>query len=213
MPGNERLSFGDMTFEQMESRFGLREGPRRRLFEGVPSVAPSPALAEMIRRGRRAVMPNERARAYRLISPVLAELEELRPGKIVALPEIPLDFKEIEGLRGVPDFILSGSMTRRVVPLVAIVEAKKDDTETGLPTCITELYAAYLINQRRPRVIHGCVTTGYDWQFVALDGATKTATVDLETYLLTELPDVLGVLCHAIDAALAELGDVVRAET
>jgi hypothetical protein len=91
--------------------------------------------------------------------------------------------KEVEGLRGIPDFILSGSFTRRLVPLVTIVEAKKDDTETGLPTCITELYAAYLLNQRRPRVIHGCVTTGYEWQFVALDGATKVATVDRETYL------------------------------
>ena len=45
----------------------------------------------------------------------------------------------------------------------------------------------------------------------ASDGEAKLATVDRETYLLTELPDVLGVLCHIVDAALAELGDVAGA--
>ena len=114
-------------------------------------------------------MPNERARAYRLIAPVLSELEELRPGELVALPEILLEVEDVEGLRGVPDFILSGSLTRRVLPLAIIVQANWDDTATGLPTCIAELYAAYLLNRRRPRVVHGCVTTGYEWQFVALD--------------------------------------------
>src|SRR5262249_47967816 len=165
----------------LESQYGIREGPRGILFEeNLPEMAPSPTLTEELRRARRAVMVNERARAYRLIAPVLSELEVLRQGKIMTFPEPPLEAKGVEGRRGTPDFVISGRLTPRLVPIVTIVEAKKDDTEPGLPQCIAELYASYLINGNRPSKMHGCVTTGYDWQFVQLDGARKVAHIDTQ---------------------------------
>jgi hypothetical protein len=209
MPPPEKLTFRDMTFEILESRYGIREGRRRILFEGgLPEITPSATLVENLRRARSAVMVNERSRAYRLVAPVLSELEEQRRGKIMTFPEVSLEAEGVEGLRGNPDFIISGSLTPRLVPIVAIVEAKKDDTEPGLPQCIAELYASYLINRNRPGTIHGCVTTGYDWQFVQLDGGKKIAHVDTEVYLIAEPAKLLGVLGHIVDAALAELPEL-----
>ncbi len=211
MPTQEGLTYRDMTFEILESQYGIREDRRGILFDDdVPQVTPSATLLENLRRTRHAVMLNERARAYRLISPVLSELEEQRFGKIMTFPEISLEAKGVEGLRGNPDFVISGSLTPRLVPIVAIVEAKKDDTEPGLPQCVAELYASYLINGNRPGTLHGCVTTGYDWQFVRFEGATKRVHVDTRVYLIAEPSRLLGVLCHVVDAALAEMPELAR---
>jgi hypothetical protein len=203
----EKLSFRWMTFEILEARYGIREGERGILFPGgIEPVAPSLVLTETLARGKRVIMPNERARAYRLISPVLSEVETLRPGKVVALPEISIEVHDVEGLCGNPDFILSASMSSRVVPIAAIVEAKKDDTEPGLPQCVAELYAAYLLNHERPEQLYGCVTTGFDWHFIRFEGAEKVAYVDTEIYLLSDLARLLGVFRHIVDATLAALG-------
>jgi hypothetical protein len=153
-PAPEELIFRDMTFEILESQYGIREGRRRVLFErSIPEVAPSSALVDFLGRARHAMTVNERSRAYRLVAPILSELEELRLGKIMTFPEPMLEAKGVEGLRGNPDFVISGSLTPRLVPIAAIVEAKKDDTEPGLPQRIAELYASYLINGNRPSPI------------------------------------------------------------
>jgi hypothetical protein len=213
MVSSEKLTFRDMTFESLESLYGIQEGRRGILFgEGPPATTPSATLLETLRRARYAVMVNERSRAYWLIAPVLSELDEMRRGKIMTFPEIALEAKGVEGLRGNPDFVISGSLTPRLVPIVAIVEAKKDDTEPGLPQCIAELYASYLINSGRPSTLYGCVTTGYDWQFVQFTGATKRVHVDTEIYPISDPARLLGVLCHVVDAALAELPELA-AET
>jgi hypothetical protein len=102
---SEELTFREMTFEILESQYGIHEGPRDVLFdEGLPDAPVSEALLEFLHRARHAVMVNERARAYRLVSPILSELEELR----------------------------RVSRTPRLVPIAAIVEAKKDDTGRAL---------------------------------------------------------------------------------
>jgi hypothetical protein len=94
------------------------------------------------------------------------------------------------------------------VPIVAIVEAKKDDTEPGLPQCAAELYASYLVNRERPGRLYGCVTTGYDWHFLRLDGARKLLSVDTEVYSITETGRLLGLLCQIVDQTLAEMPEL-----
>jgi hypothetical protein len=105
---------------------------------------------------------------------------------------------------------ISGSRTPRLVPIAAIVEAKKDDTEPGLPQCIAELYASYLVNGNRPGTLHGCVTTGHDWQFVRLDAVRKKVHVDTRIYPVAEPAKLLGVLCYIVDAALAQLPELAN---
>jgi hypothetical protein len=150
----EKLTVSAMTWDILEERYHIREAPRQSLIVGAPPVAASAALIEYLRRARSARLINERARAYYLIHPVLAELEVLRPGEVFPLPEVSLQIESAEGLCGTPDFILSGSGTHKVVPIMVVEEAKREDIEAGLPQCAAELYAAYLLNGGRPSELY-----------------------------------------------------------
>lgn len=199
------MSFSGITWDFLEEKHSLQEVSRQVLFENVSSVEPSAAIVTHMKRVRRTRLVNERARAYRLIDPILVELETLHTGRISSVPEARLMMKGMEGLCGNPDFIISGSTTHKLLPIVAVIEAKKDDIEAALPQCVAELYAAFLLNGNRPDRLYGCVTTGTDWQFLVLEGQKKTVCVDVDLYLLGELSRLLGVFCHIIDTTLTAL--------
>jgi hypothetical protein len=201
----EKLTFSKMTWEILEEKYGILPTLGRSLFEGCAPVEPTAVLVENLRRGRRSRLANERAKAYRLVDPVLAELEMLRAGKISSIPEMDLEIKDVEGLCGNPDFIISASPTYKVVPIIAIVEAKKDDMDAGLPQCAAELYASYLLNKGRPGRLYGCVTFGTDWKFLCFHGDSRKVDVDDDIYFISEPAKLLGVLCHIVDVSLAAL--------
>jgi hypothetical protein len=200
----EKLTFSGMTWEILEVKYGidLRDSV---LFEDYPLVEPTPTLVENLRRGLSFRLPNERARAHRLVDPVLAEIEVHYKGRITTIPEMYLEVKDVEGLAGNPDFVLSAGTTKKVVPIVTIVEAKKEDIDGGLPQCAAELYAAYLLDKGVPRRLYGCVTTGTDWRFLSFDGHTKQVVVDPTTHLISQLPELLGIFRYIIDGSLAAL--------
>lgn len=45
-------------------------------------------------------------------------------------------------------------------------------------------------------IIYGCVTNGFEWVFLKLEG--DTVYIDTQRYLLNDLPKVLGVLSYII---------------
>ena len=200
----DKLTFGEITWDILEEKYGIRLRDTL-LFEGCSVVDPSPTLLENIRRARHVRLANERARAHRLVDPVLAELEVHYDGRISTIPEMYLEVKDMEGLSGIPDFIISAGSRNKVVPIVAIVEAKKDDVDSGLPQCAAELYATYLLDKGVPSRLYGGVTNGWDWQFLRFDGIEKRVEVDRNTYFTYELPPLLGVLRRIIDESLAAL--------
>jgi hypothetical protein len=58
-----------------------------------------------------------------------------------------------------------------------MVEAKKNDIESGLGQCVAQMVAARDYNERdesTDRTLHGCVTTGEAWQFLRLEGSSVT---------------------------------------
>jgi hypothetical protein len=200
----DKLTFSGMTWDILEEKYGIRlqDGD---LFDGCPSAEPTPTLFENLRRARHFRLVNERARAHRLVDPMLAELEMLYGGKITTIPEMSLEVKDVEGLSGSPDFVISAGSLNKIVPIIAIVEAKKDDIDAGLPQCAAELYASYLLDKGVPRRLYGCVTTGTDWKFLRLDGGDKQVVVDREIYLVIEVPRLLGVFRYIVDVSLAAL--------
>src|SRR5215468_8250082 len=109
MSAANAFTYSSVTWDLLEERYGIQEGPRRILFDGVPPVEPSAAILTHLQRVRRTRLVNERARAYRLVDPILVELETLRHGEISSVPEARLSIKGMEGLSGMPDFIISGS--------------------------------------------------------------------------------------------------------
>jgi hypothetical protein len=82
----ETLTFRAMTWEILEEKLGIREQDGN-LFETSSPVEATPALVEILRRARHFVLVNERARAHRLVDPVLAEIEMLYEGKIITIPK------------------------------------------------------------------------------------------------------------------------------
>lgn len=80
-------------------------------------------------------------------------------------------------------------------PVVAIVEAKKEDLNTGVAQCIAAMVAARLFNEQKKHpipAVYGCVTSGTTWRFLQLEGTT--ATVDLEEVHISESDKIFGIL-------------------
>jgi len=200
----DKLTFSGMTWNILKERYGIRLCDAF-LFGDCAPLQPTPTLVETIRRALRFRLVNERARAHRLVDPVLAELEMLYEGKITTIPEMSLEVKDVEGLSGYPDFVISAGRADTILPILAILEAKKEDIDSGLPQCAAELYASYLLDQGVPKRLYGCVTVGTEWHFLYLDGEAKQVGLDREAHLITDLPRLLGIFRHIIDVSLAAL--------
>ena len=94
------------------------------------------------------------------------------------------------------DFVLTLSepIPRLRAPIATVVEAKKNDIEAGLAQCIAQMVAARAFNEREQtpvRGVHGCVTTGEDWQFLRLEGSA--VTIDRARIYIDNVGAILGV--------------------
>ncbi|WP_333087171.1 MULTISPECIES: hypothetical protein [unclassified Microcoleus] len=74
------------------------------------------------------------------------------------------------GLSGYCDFLISRSPEQLVIesPVIALVEAKNDNIQSGLGECTGGTIAAQIFNQRREhdiQTIYGVLTTGSIWKF------------------------------------------------
>ena len=72
-------------------------------------------------------------------------------------------------LRGTPDYLLAtrSELGKRVLamPLLIVVEAKRNDFEEGWGQCLAELVAAQRVNNDPQRPVYGIVTDGKRWEF------------------------------------------------
>jgi hypothetical protein len=63
------------------------------------------------------------------------------------------------------------------------------------------MYAARIFNERQNKkidIIYGCVTTGYLWQFLKLEG--DIVLQDATIYSLAELSAILGILQSIVES-------------
>lgn len=76
-------------------------------------------------------------------------------------------------LGGMPDYIVAKQSERGKIifgkPLLAVVEAKKDDFEGGWAQCLLEMYTIQKINGKPDMPVFGIVTNGDNWEFGKLD--------------------------------------------
>ena len=81
-------------------------------------------------------------------------------------------------LSGMPDYILAKQSARGKTifgtPLLAVVEAKKDDFEGGWAQCLLEMYTIQKINNKPELPVLGIVTNGDNWEFGKLEGTLFT---------------------------------------
>jgi hypothetical protein len=90
-------------------------------------------------------------------------------------------------LGGMPDYIIAKQSERGKIifgkPLLAVVEAKKDDFEGGWAQCLLEMYTIQKINGKPDMPVFGIVTNGDNWEFGRLDDSVFTENAQFCTIL------------------------------
>ena len=103
-----------------------------------------------------------------------------------------------EMLSGIPDYFIStrSELGKLVVgmPLIMLVEAKKNDFEQGWGQCLAELVAAQKINANADMPVYGIVSDGTLWQIGHL--IDETFTQNRTSFSVGNLP----VLFSAINS-------------
>ena len=174
-----------------------------RLFENEELIEPSEWLLESLRRGQTALMTNEKAKAERVISPILTEVFEHYKNKISFFSGEPINISAKDNLAGECDFFFSLHPPKLYIdaPIISLAEAKDEDMEWGIAQCAAQMYGAKLFNENENKpmpFIYGCATTGTDWQFMKLEN--DVYYVDNKIY--TDLKEILGVWHHVINLFL-----------
>ena len=75
------------------------------------------------------------------------------------------------------------------------MEAKNGVIEDAFGQCTAEMVAARIFNEQDGQatpVLYGCVTNGFEWLFLRLEG--DTVYIDSTRFLIDQLPRLLGAL-------------------
>jgi hypothetical protein len=111
-------------------------------------------------------------------------------------------------LSGVPDYLVAPQSAQGLEelgpPLLAVVEAKREDFATGWGQCLAEMVAVQKLNAAGfPSTIYGIVTTGQIWEFGRLEGSHFNAHPFQLSLAQTDL--LLGVLDYFFTQCEAQL--------
>ena len=174
------------------------------MFAQATPIEPSAWLIEALATGQELGFNSEKLRSERLVTPILLELSKLNPPTFTIYSGMNLDVDELAGLKGECDFIFSLSRIQDFVtaPVCCITEAKKQGLEQGTVQTCAQLFGANRLNEAegsRIDTLYGCSITGIEWRF--LQYQNNEITIDERRYLLTDLPEVLGVLQTIVDRA------------
>ena len=143
-----------------------------------------------LEKGLPIALGSEKARSEFIIAPILLTVRDENQNRIAIYSGQRLDSDPSVGLVGECDFILTNAPALPIIqaPIISIVEAKKNDIESGLGQCAAQMVGAQRVNQREGTgidTVYGCVTTGETWQFLRL--AATTLTIDSERYYIRGL--------------------------
>lgn len=193
--GRTPMSYSEFSLEDVVRHLGVAS----REAELFPTVQPAPVpawLPEMMARGTRLALISEKARSEFIVVPILLAARELSGDQVAIYSGQRLDVAPEQGLAGECDFILAvgPAVPPLHAPLMAVVEAKKNDIEVGMGQCIAQMVGARIFNERAGRAgasVYGCVTTGETWQFLRLDG--QAALLDRQRYYVDNVARILGV--------------------
>ena len=107
-----------------------------------------------------------------IIFPILKEVWKDFNQKLMLWSHKSINYSK--DLNGIPDYLIARySKLGKVVldkPLLAVVEAKKDDFEGGWAQCAVEMYTMQKINNSVEIPVFGIVSNGDNWEFGQLKG-------------------------------------------
>lgn len=193
------MAFANFDLKSAVQKFELSRMEEPALFRDIEPIPPSDYLRDWLTEFAPAAtgFTTESARREFIIAPILAEAKRRSEVAVSVFPGAPLTVDEARGLTGICDYLIARS--REVyfleAPVIAVVEAKREDIAGGLGQCVAQMVAIQLFNEREGSPMptaHGCVTSGTLWKFLRLEG--KALAIDLTEYGLGELGKILGIL-------------------
>jgi hypothetical protein len=110
---------------------------------------------------------------------------------------LTFEVDKAQGLVGFCNLLIARSPEIYYVqgPIVAVVEAKKEDLVAGSGPCVAEMVAIRLFNEREGTpipAVFGCVTSGSRWRFLKLE--ESKLVIDRPEYHLRDAATILGIL-------------------
>lgn len=145
-------------------------------------------------------LTSELAKREILISPVITELIRFTQAEL----RIEYLLKVSSYLQGSLDYLLRMGSSHSLL----VIEAKRDDVESGFTQLLAELVA---VDQweRAPKssLLVGAVSTGNLWQFGTLDRVKKRFTQGLNAYLV---PGDLDPLMRVLASVLTNGADALK---
>jgi len=142
------------------------------------------------------IFASEAARCEAIIFPILKEVYKAYADDYALWIKKTITYDET--LSGTPDYLISTRSELGIpvvgIPLIILVEAKKNDFDQGWGQCIAEMLAAQKIKGDPDIPIYGIVSDGKWWEFGLLvdDAFTRNRT----SVTMDNLPRLFG----AIDA-------------
>jgi len=102
-----------------------------------------------------------------------------------------------DNLSGEPDYLVSAWRDEVIdkpinTPLLAVVEAKKQDFEGGWAQCLVEMIACQKLNPDENLTVYGIVSTGIFWEFGKLE--QEVFTQHTLSYSVTDPKKIFGIL-------------------
>lgn len=193
------MAYSDFDLRTARERFGLSLVEDADLFAAAAEVEASDWLRQTLAEWSPAAlaMNTEKARSEMIIAPILMDVVRQTGRRVSLFSGVALDVDRDRGLNGACDYLLSRSPERFFLsqPVVAVVEAKREDIVGGLGQCVAAMVGAQVFNARQggaETTVYGVVTTGNVWRFLKLDGTT--VTIDRPEYYLDRVGKILGIL-------------------
>lgn len=193
------MAYSDFDLRTAVRTFGLTEVRDVDLFAAAPPVEPSDFLATVLAEFAPVALGvnTEKARSEYIIAPFLMEMKRRAGTTLNVFPGVALDVDRAQGLTGYCDFLVARSdeIYYLVSPVVAVVEAKREDLTTGLGQCAAGMVAIRRFNEvdgTPVPAVYGAVTSGSVWRFLKLQDSTLF--IDRTEYYLRDAAKLLGVL-------------------
>jgi hypothetical protein len=198
------MPYSQFSVEQIKTNFGITLTRTVDLFADIPEIEPSGFLQETLQFNLPLALEinSEKARSELIVAPILVEIKKRLPERMSLFSGREFNVDPARGLSGYCDFLISRSPEQLIIesPVIALVEAKNDNIQSGLGQCMAETIAAQIFNQRQEndiQTIYGVVTTGSIWKFFKLEGIA--IEIDTDEYFINNVAKILGILINFIE--------------
>ncbi len=201
------MAYNTFKLKDLRVKFGIENETRRFLPQNLPSFKVSAHLEQELAEVEGIGLGSEKAKSEHIVTPIIKELRRSNPEKFSYFSGYKFDVDSKQGLKGFCDFIFSDKPRKTEIesPIFCFVEAKKDDIESWLGQCGSEMYAAQIFNEREgnpKKQIFGCVANAFSWCFLKLENKNLYIDPNYVPLTFTKPHEVLAVLQWILDESL-----------